>query len=140
MSLNLQCEPRETYLYVRFTGVFALREAEDLSLRFLDACFEHGKSKALIDIRSVEGDPTTMERWEYSVFIANQVLNYRTSGRLQYLRLAYLGSLPLIDPLKFGETVAVNRGLNVKATTDIDVAFAWLEFVPGTRLDARADR
>ena len=40
----------------------------------------------------------------------------------------------------FGETVAVNRGLNVKATTDIDVAFAWLEFVPGTRLDARADR
>jgi hypothetical protein len=40
--------------------------------------------------------------------------------------VAYVGDEPLIDPARFGETVAVNRGALIKVTTDLNEAFAWL--------------
>lgn len=40
---------------------------------------------------------------------------------------AVVGDEPIIDPERFGETVAVNRGVLGKVFTDIDEAVAWVE-------------
>jgi hypothetical protein len=46
------------------------------------------------------------------------------------LRLAVLGSEEIIDPQRFGESVARNRGMESKVTTDPAEAAAWLEVDP----------
>lgn len=43
-----------------------------------------------------------------------------------FLRVALVGSEPLIDPERFGAVVANNRGLPVKATTDFEEALRFL--------------
>jgi hypothetical protein len=42
------------------------------------------------------------------------------------VRLAVLGNEPIIDPNRFGEIVATNRGANVKVFTDDPMALEWL--------------
>jgi RimJ/RimL family protein N-acetyltransferase len=42
------------------------------------------------------------------------------------IRIAFIGSEPFLDPERFGETVAVNRGLNVRVFTDEVAALTWL--------------
>ena len=42
------------------------------------------------------------------------------------LKFAYIIHQPLRDPDRFGETVAVNRGMNVKTFEDTNAAMQWL--------------
>ena len=130
MNLSIQIEPKDAYLLVVVTGDFEIGKAKELSLQFLEACVTHKLSKVLIDIRPIQGNLTVMERWDYAIFMANQYLEHQIAGRLNNLRLAYLGIQPVIDPKKLAETIAVNRGLNLKATTDLAEAFAWLGLEP----------
>ena len=48
-------------------------------------------------------------------------------------RFAYVMNQPLRDPGKYGETVAVNRGMSVKTFETLEEAFAWLEPIPPTK-------
>ena len=41
-------------------------------------------------------------------------------------RFAYLLHEPTLDPLRFGETVMVNRGVAMKAVDNFDEAAKWL--------------
>jgi len=45
-------------------------------------------------------------------------------------RFAYVMNEPLRDPRRYGETVAVNRGMTVKTFETIEEAFKWLELTP----------
>ena len=42
------------------------------------------------------------------------------------IRIAFIGREPFLDPERFGETVAVNRGLNVRVFLNEPAALAWL--------------
>jgi SOS response regulatory protein OraA/RecX len=42
------------------------------------------------------------------------------------VQVAVYGRRPLIDPERFAETVAVNRGAKVKVSEQLDEALAWL--------------
>jgi hypothetical protein len=57
------------------------------------------------------------------VFLAEQIVG-RAFGKIG--RFAVVGQEPLIDEERFGETVAVNRGINAKAATSLDEAISWL--------------
>ena len=43
-----------------------------------------------------------------------------------HLQIAVYGHQPFVDPGRFGETVALNRGANVKVSERLDEARAWL--------------
>jgi hypothetical protein len=118
-------DAKEAYLHVEVTGVFNLGEAKTISLRFLAACVDYGLARALVDHRPLTGQISVIERWDYSDFMARQVHAHATAGRLRAPRLAYLGS-ELVDPRRFGELVAVNRGLIVRSTTRPEEAFEWI--------------
>jgi hypothetical protein len=51
-------------------------------------------------------------------------------------QFAYVISEPLRDPQRYGETVAVNRGMNVKTFETLEEAFVWLERPPANKPDA----
>lgn len=42
------------------------------------------------------------------------------------VRFAFVGNEPFIEPERFAATVAVNRGVQMKATTDLQEALDWL--------------
>jgi len=88
----------------------------------ITAAVQNEFSKILIDVRNVTGEATIMERFDTSKYLVNQIQEQGFRGKV-----AVLGNEPLIDHSRFGETVAKNRGVLGKATTDFDDALNWLE-------------
>jgi len=90
-----------------------------------DACIiaiNKGRKAVLIDFRAVEGTPPDiLER-----FILG-VETVRTQRKHKYIvTLAIVGNEPMIDPKRFGEIVALNRGGIGKVFTNIEEADSWL--------------
>jgi len=122
MSVDLEFEMRQEYLYVNVTGVFAIAEACRSFSRILEAASPYGATKILVDCLQFNGNPNTLERYTYGEFIAEEVL------RCQALswKFAYVGKPPLLDKGRFTELVANNRGIDGKAFDNIEDALDWL--------------
>jgi histidyl-tRNA synthetase len=125
MNLTFHAEPRHGYVLVTAGGRYDLVSAKSFAERTLEACGKFGMSKALIDCRKVKGSVSVSDRYEYAVFVSVLHRQYGDQHKRQ-LQVAYVGNVPLIDPRRFGETVARNHGAMVKATTDMDEGLAWL--------------
>ena len=91
----------------------------------LGAVVQYKAEKILFDVRNVTGKPADMERFCYGDFVARATHRIvRAHGIVP--RFAYVAHVPLRDPERFGETVAVNRGRNVKIFETPEDAFEWL--------------
>jgi len=124
-TMTLELEPREGYLYARLAGDYSLPEAKVLSLQCLEACAQYHQSKLLLDVRSLQGSNSLTQIYEYVEFLAAEAIKLqRQTGAA--LRVALVGRPPLLDPERFGITVARNRGLAAMSTGDIDEAYRWL--------------
>jgi hypothetical protein len=123
MSIDVDISVETDYVCLRCTGTYPLSEVKRLYQSAIDAALEHHKSKVLIDANGLTGKIPTMERFSSSVFLAEQIVG-RAFGKIG--RFAVVGQEPLIDEERFGETVAINRGVNAKAATSLDEAISWL--------------
>jgi hypothetical protein len=126
MHMTLSADVRSGLLQATLTGEFTLEAAQTTFLEVLAAAAQHGTQKILLDGRALTGAPEPMERYYYGEFIARSVLRYRMSGSLRTSQFAYVLREPVLDPQRFGETVAVNRGMWVRIFDDLDGALAWL--------------
>jgi hypothetical protein len=104
-------------------GSFRWKRHNRRSLR----CARHKTCRVLFDGRSITGNPSTIERFYYAAFAAATAEQYKLQGRCGATRFSYVLKQPVLDPEKFGETVAVNRGMCVKAFDNPEDALAWLE-------------
>ena len=129
MGLAFRIEPKADYLYVEITGTFDMKDVQDGSCRVLNACVQFGLTKVLMDNRKAHGHVSVMDRWTYAQFMVSQIHDLIFSGKLTNAYFAYLGD-ELIDPQKFGQMVANNRGVSALATTDLQEAFRWLGIQP----------
>ena len=66
---------------------------------------------------------TTYERYDIATYFANLTRQNEETSKLQ---IAVVGNPPLIDPNRFGETVAKNHGLNIKVSNEMEEAVSWL--------------
>jgi hypothetical protein len=82
--------------------------------------------KVLLDGRGVDGDPKALERFYYGEFAACAVAEYAVRNGCASPEFAYVLHVPMLDPGKFGETVAVNRGMRVKVFDNLEGAREWL--------------
>ena len=72
----------------------------------------------LVDARELTGGPLSdMDRYDLGVLVAQVFVGTAA---------ALVGSAPLVDRRRFGESVARNRGANVGVFTDLGEAMAWL--------------
>ncbi len=76
------------------------------------------------------GTPWDVERIHHAEIGAEKHNARLSAGELKPCRFAYLGNAPQIDRNRLGEAAAINQGMNVKVTNDIDVAFGWLVVHP----------
>jgi hypothetical protein len=57
-------------------------------------------------------------------------------GAPRTLQFAYVLQEPVLDPKRFAETVAVNRGMWAKAFDNLEDALGWLRRAPANKPDA----
>jgi len=126
-SMELEIYPEESLLRVVAKGEFSLEEAKRTFLEMLEAVALHKSKKVLLDGRTVLGDPKTMERFYYGEFAAQSVSQYQARGVSRGTPFAYVLLEPMLDPNRFGETVAVNRGMVIKVFDNSAEALVWLE-------------
>lgn len=113
-------------LIVAASGTFSLPEAKRTFLEILDAAWSHQSKAILFDGRQLGGSPSAMERFYYASFAAESLIDAARRQGVNPPRFAYVMNEPVLDRDRFGETVAVNRGMLVKAFDNIEEAEAWL--------------
>ena len=107
------------------SGEFELGLAEHQFIELLDDAVASGATKVLIDGREMTGNPTGFERFLYSTFTAYAALDVLFRHNLR-LKFAYVIHEPLRDPQRFGETLALNAGMDVKTFEEMNEALEWL--------------
>jgi hypothetical protein len=136
MSMTLRISAGSGLLRVVATGEFSLAEAERTFLEMLDAVAKHKKEKILFDGRQLTGDPNIIQRFLYGEFAASTVARYVIERRIPRApQFAYVLQEPVLDPRRFGETVAVTRGMWVKAFDNLEDALEWLRSAPANQPD-----
>ena len=113
-------------LHAVVVGSFDLTLAERQFTELLHKAVYSGATKVLIDGRQVTGYPSAVERILYGAFVACSTLEVLNRENAK-LRFAYLIHQSVHDPQRYGETVAVNGGMDVKAFEDMDEAVEWLQ-------------
>lgn len=122
MNMSLEIDPNASFLRVRAVGTFSLEEAKQTFLEVLEAVARHHVSKVLFDGRGLVGEPATMERFYYGEFAARAVV----TSAVPFTQFGYVLEEPMLDPGRFGENVAVNRGMFVKVFDNQEDALEWL--------------
>jgi len=131
-KMKLEIHPESGFLRTDVSGEFSLEEAKRTFLEILDAVTRYKVNKVLFDGRRIAGNPQPMERFYYGEFVAEA-----WRGVLpQVPTFAYVLEHPVIDPERFGETVARNRGMIVKAFDDLEDALGWLGKSSANKPDA----
>jgi hypothetical protein len=130
MNIEYQIQPKKDYLLIKVTGGFKYIEGQET---FIKNIFEfgakHSLTNILIDVRSLQGELSVLDRFMFSEIMSRQHLKFILTNKNKPFRIAFVGSHPIIDTRKFGAIVAANRGLNILSTTDINKAFEWLRFI-----------
>ena len=114
-------------LKVDASGEFSLEEAKRGFLEMLEAVVQYQAEKVLFDGRNLKGEPAHIERFYYGYFAATETINLMAKYRMgRAPQFAYVIHEPLRDQGRYGETVAVNRGMNVKTFETLEEASEWL--------------
>jgi len=140
MSLIQQISAEPDFLHVKVSGSFSLREAKENFIQVLEILTRHKVQKVLLDGREVEGNPEVMERFFYGEFAAESLMQFLSKGVAAETCFAYVLHEPVLDPGRFGETVAVNRGMTLKVFDALEDALAWLQIEPAKFRDVGAGK
>jgi hypothetical protein len=95
--------------------------------QLVEAAIAHKCAKILADLRKVEGTLTTMQRFTMGATGAQKYHSALHKGEVSSCRFSLVANPPLMDPRKFGETVATNRGMPVRIFSSFQDAFDWLQ-------------
>lgn len=124
MAYLLTIDEQPSHLHATVTGTHSAQNA----LRFLEeayeACVQRGHSAVLLEM-NLTGPSLDMG----SIF---GVIAQRSADGVKLRKIAYVDASAR-DPekMKFAETVAVNRGLNIRLFRDLDAAKRWMSDTPG---------
>ena len=126
MSLTNSMRIESACLHVVVKGRFAPAAAQRSFVDVLDAAVQNRVGLILLDGRKLAGEPSTIDRFYYAKFAALSVALTKQRHAAFRPKFAYVLKAPVLDPGRFGQTVAVNRGMNAKAFETIEAARSWL--------------
>jgi hypothetical protein len=120
MAYSIETIDRENYVHIRFFGEWPKGEGNQILGDIFAAIVTSGHRKTLVDYReSGNMDSDTMMDYDEASYAAKlpDVNRYR---------FAVLFKPSEVSQFLFWETVAVNRGVNMKAFQDEEEAIKWL--------------
>jgi hypothetical protein len=101
-------------------GRVTLSDAISIFTKACDVAAERGFDRVLVDCLSVEGELSTMERYELGRTVAEHC-----SSRSMTPKVATVGNPPVIDG--FAARVASNRGIVAETFSEMQKAMGWLK-------------
>ena len=120
MSYRLDVVEKPSYLHVTVTGPHSAENARQFLAEINDICVRRDCDELLIEL-NVTGPslPTG------TIF---DVVSERSQRALRYRRIAYVDASTErdLDNLRFVETVAKNRGVNIRFFRKVDEAENWM--------------
>src|SRR5688572_3392548 len=126
MTITIESRKDAADLHAVVQREFRVDEAQRTFLTLLEVVVRDRICRVLVDGLEVTGEPTTIERFFYGKFAAAAVSISVGRDASDNPRFAYVLKHPVLDPMRFGENVAVNRGMKVKAFEDLEAARRWL--------------
>ena len=131
--MDLKVESRDGVLVATAAGRVSLSEAIRLFPKACDVAAERDFDRILVDSLSVEGELSTMERYE----LGRTVAEYCNSRSITP-KIATVGKPPLING--FAARVVWNRGLVAETFPELQKALDWLKVFgsPTTSVDNRS--
>jgi len=124
--LHVDIEPRRGYLYVRFSGPYSTAAACTAYTQTLQGAARHRETRILIDCTAVSGPMTTVDRRDFGQFMAEEQV--RMSGQLAAPpQVGILVTSALMDPNRFTQVVANNRGVRMRSSESLQELLSWLE-------------
>ena len=130
MALTTRIEPKKEYIEVHIEGPFDFQSSLAVNDQILGSIEKYKATRILVDFRKVTGTLEPMERFHYADDFSKKYLEMIQAGRIKHSRLVFLGNYPQFDRNRFDETVAVNRGVSVRATDDPQEVWEWLGINP----------
>jgi hypothetical protein len=122
MDFELRFDENDEYITATLTGIRRPDTLIDAAAKTSAHCRDRGVFFVLIDVRGMSGGLDTMETFE----VAGHEIPQQADTR-KLVRSAILDHPENIKRIRFFETVAINRGLNVKVFDDEDRAIEWLQ-------------
>ena len=120
MEYRLSLVPHPDYLHASVTGTHSAENVERFLREVREACAARGVSACLLEVRF--SGPSLATGSIFSV-ISKESAEAKTLRKVAY-----------VDPsdrdpakIKFAETVALNRGVNVRLFASVEEARRWLE-------------
>lgn len=127
MQTDLTSIPQEQLIYVHYRETFHLNDLQNAFVETMEAIVALSAQKVLTDFRQLKGSFSTMDRFHYAEFGVRTFAKYLDCGVPPFMPLAFIAQPPILDAQKFAETVALNRGLNVRVFLDVQTAVRWLK-------------
>lgn len=123
MNFKIDVVKWDNYLQLLFSGSYTLDKAFHAFKFAVDQAIAYNYSRILMDAFGVKGIIPRMDRYHYAEFLANYI-RQNALGKIH--RISMTGPIPIVDHNRFGETVAVNRGVNARVFTNREEALSWV--------------
>lgn len=121
MTYELEIAEKDDFVVTVLSGVRTPETLIAAASKTTVFCKERGYSRLLIDLRKMSGGLDTLETFEVA---GHGIPNQKHVRNL--VRSAIVDHPENLDRIRFFETVAINRGFNVKVFSDEARAVAWL--------------
>jgi hypothetical protein len=123
--LSYEIELRTGYIYATLGGAFDLESAKSVYRGLLQIAAAQRQPRILMDATRITGEMTMNDRLAYGSFMAEEqagVLGALPGGP----QVAILAAPPIMDPGRFTQAVANNRGVRMRASESLQELLSWL--------------
>ncbi len=118
MAAQLQVKQKVHWVAAELRGTVDVKKVAWRYQQLTELCERFGKKKLLIDITKTRLPLSTLDKFE----IGDNTIIFA----LHQIKVAVVANAEQIDPERFGELVAVNRGANLHIFNDVPSAEEWL--------------
>ncbi|MDF7822708.1 hypothetical protein P4B35_01680 [Pontiellaceae bacterium B12227] len=143
MGMELSFEYKSDVLLTVIKGDLELEAANRCVDQLLIAAIDFRAERLLLDCRNLQGSYSTRDRFMHTDYTCESILAAQNNNRIKTIRIAYVARPMIIDPHRFGETVARNRGIDIFVTENWSDAVEWLgrntEQLPSTELSCKSE-
>ena len=122
MAMETRAEFQDLLVHLICSGAFTKKEMQAAFRESFEIAEQKNMNLILVSGFELYGEPpSVMERFEMGVYVAELCRHFGKP-----VSISFAAEIPIVDPKRFGETVARNRGANGKVFTDLVEAKEWL--------------
>lgn len=123
--LAFDTELRAGYVYAALHGEFTIDSGKSVFAGIMQVAAAQGQPRILMDCTRITGEMTMDDRLQFGMFVAEEKQRYLARFP-EGPQVAILAVPPIMDPGRFTQSVANNRGVRMRASESLQELLSWL--------------